>query len=176
MRKTWLCATLMVACLALASVRAQETAKSGTDETFVYKASAAGLAEVNAANIAVKQASDPAVKRFAEHMITDHTKANKELIDLANKTRAKVAPQMDEEHQKMAARLLRLTGADFDREYMTGQVRDHEVAVSLFQNEAKSGSNADLRSWAEKTLPTLREHHKMAKSIHSKLKGSSTDR
>jgi len=174
MRQSWQGAILLALCigvLGLVTVRAEDVAKGGTDETFVFKASAAGLAEVNLANIAVKQATNADVKKFAEHMITDHTKANKELIDLANKVKFTVAPRMDAEHQTLATRLAGLTGSDFDRTYMAGQVRDHEMAVTLFQDEAKNGTNDDLKKWAGKTLPTLRDHLKMAQDIQGKLKG-----
>src|SRR4051812_8834482 len=106
MKRSWQGAILLALCVGgLMTVRAEDAVKGGTDETFVFKASAAGLAEVNMANIAVKQATNSEVKKFAEHMITDHTKANKELIDLANRVKFTVAPRMDAEHQTLATRL-----------------------------------------------------------------------
>jgi putative membrane protein len=157
-------------CLGLATAREDEPGKGDTDATFVFKASAGGLAEVNLSTLATKQASDPAVKRFAQKMVDDHTKANKELLERANKARLRVAPRMDEEHQKLAGKLATLSGAAFDREYMAAQVKDHEETVALFEKQASSGKNEDLKSWAAKTLPDLREHLKMAKDINGKLK------
>jgi len=46
-------------------------------------------------------------------------------------------------------------------------VKDHEEAVALFEKESKSGSDADLKSFAGKTLPTLQDHLKMAKALPS---------
>jgi len=157
-------------CLAVTVVLGADE-KGVTDDQFVELASAAGLAEVNLGYVAAKQATDPAVKAFAKHMVDDHTKANAELIDLANKKKWKVAARMDAEHQMMEAKLLKLTGAAFDREYVAGQVKDHKVAVSLFEKEAKGGRDADLKNWAEKTLPTLRAHLKHATEVHDKLGG-----
>jgi len=170
MRRFPLCAALVVAILAAATTRGDD-AKSDTDQTFVHKATAGGLAEVNLGAIAVKQANDPAVKKFGAMMIKDHDKANKELLDLANRKNLKSAPSMDGEHEKLSAKLLKLTGAEFDREYMAGQVKDHEVTVALFEKQAKGGKDEDLRAWAKKTLPDLRHHLKMAKNIHGKLGG-----
>jgi len=171
MRQSLQCAALTVAVLVLATARGDESAKSGTDQTFVHKATAAGLAEVNLGTIAAKQASDPAVKKFGAMMVKDHTKANKELLSLANTKELKSATSMDEMHEKLSAKLLKLSGAEFDREYMASQVKDHEEAVALFEKQSKGGKDEDLRAWAKKTLPDLRHHLKMAKSIHGKLEG-----
>jgi len=140
------------------------------DQTFVTKASSAGLAEVNFGQLAAKRASNADVKKFAEKMVEDHTKANKELTDLADNRKLKVASQMDDEHRKTLDKLGKLSGSEFDRLYMEGQVKDHEDAVALFEKQAKNGENTELKKWAEKTLPTLREHLKMAKDIHGKVK------
>jgi len=159
-------------CLGLAAAREDEPGKGDIDAIFVFKASAGGLAEVNLGTLAVKHASDPAVKRFAQKMVDDHTKANKELLERATKTRLRAAPRMDAEHLKMAETLATLSGAAFDRQYMAGQVKDHEETVALFEKESRNGKHDDLKTWAEKTLPDLREHLKMAQDIHGKLKGS----
>jgi len=144
--------------------------KGGDDQTFVQKASAGGLAEVNHGELAVKNASNSDVKKFAQKMIDDHTKANKELLKLADEKKFKAAAKMDDEHQKMQDKLAKLSGAEFDRVYMEGQVKDHEETVALFEKESKNGQDTDLKNWAEKKLPALREHLKMAKDIHAKVK------
>jgi len=162
---------LLGACLVLTAGAADETGKAESDQQFVMKASPAGLGEGNLGGIAAKQAGDPAVKEFGQHMVKDHTKANAELIRLADKKKLKVAAEMDEKHKMLGDKLLKLSGAKFDREYMHSQVKDHKEAVSLFEKESKEGKDADLKQWAKKTLPTLREHFKMAKEIHGKMKG-----
>src|SRR3954463_14728434 len=68
--------------------------KALSAQEFVTKASAAGLAEVNLSGLAKDRASRAEVKHFAEHMVTDHTKANAELLQLANTKSLRVAPRM----------------------------------------------------------------------------------
>jgi len=142
-----------------------------TDEHFVFKASEDGLAEVNHGLQAAKMANSPDVKTFAQLMVKDHSKANKELLDLANKKGLKVARDMGQEHTAMQQKLSRLSGDEFDRHYMQHMVEGHVKAVALFKGEAKSGKDKGLQMFAEKTLPTLEEHLKMARQIHDKLKG-----
>src|SRR5437763_16319174 len=89
--------------------------KAVSDEEFVKQASAAGLAEVNAADLALRFAGSPDVRMFAQQMKQDHTKANNELIGLANAKQLKMAEKMDAAHEKMYQKMGKLTGADFDK-------------------------------------------------------------
>jgi len=144
---------------------------SGDDGTFVMKASASDLAEINLSGIAVKNASSDAVKKFAQKMIDDHTKTSKELASLAGKKNLKLAKEMDDKHRKLFDKLAKLSGSELDKAYMDGQVKDHEMAVSLFEKEAKNGHDEDLRKWAKDTLPALKEHLRMAREARDKVKG-----
>src|SRR5262249_45151626 len=126
-----------------------------TAQDFVTKASAAGLAEVNLGNLARDRAGRPEVKTFAARMVEDHSKANLELLKLADGKGLKAAPRMDEKHQKLADKLVGLKGADFDKEYMDAMVKDHDEAVMLFETASKGVDDKDPQAWAAKTLPTL---------------------
>jgi len=74
--------------------------------------------------------------------------------------------------QAMMDRMSRLSGTDFDREYMRQQLKDHDKAVELFQKETDKGKDQELKAWASKTLPTLREHQQMARDIASTVGAS----
>jgi putative membrane protein len=142
-----------------------------SDEQFVQKASAAGLAEVNASLLAMRMAQSPDVKMFAKRMVDDHAKANMELNNLADRKGLRPAATMGPKHQEMAQRMARLSGADFDREYMAAQVKAHEAAVSLFESFSKGGEKDDaLRQWAGRTLPALQDHLKMARDLADRTK------
>ena len=66
-------------------------------------------------------------------------------------------------------RLSRHSGAEFDREFMGQMVKDHDKTVALFERQAQSGSDAELKGFAAKTLPTLREHAQMARELAAKV-------
>jgi len=146
-----------------ALTRAADEAK--TDEQFVMMASSGGMFEVQSSEMALKQSSSDAVKKFAKHMVEDHTKANKELMDLASKKKFRVAERMMKPHADMATRLASAKGDNFDAAYIKMQVDAHEDTVKLFEDQAKNGKDSDLKAWAEKTLPTLKDHLKMARDM-----------
>jgi len=174
-----LCSALLVLnCLGLAVAREDDNPAKGalSDEQFVQKASASDLAEVNLGNLAAKQASSEAVRKFAKHMVEDHTKSSREMLKLANNTKFTVASTMDAEHERLFRKLSSMRGAAFDREYMAGQVKDHKVAVSLYERATKNVKNEDLKKFAGKTLPVIRKHLKMAQQTHKNLKDDSGDK
>jgi putative membrane protein len=229
------------------------------DKNFVMKAAQGGMSEVEMGQIALRQASNDEVKRFAQRMVDDHSKANQELMQLAQSkgitlpasmgsgtgnnmnssgqgsssstssqqgtgtgsstsgqqgtgsstsgqqgtgtgqqtggtagqqnTKTGSGQQNDRtgvmstnqdsgtamkgnaDHRKMMDKMSKLSGADFDREYMKQQVADHDKTVALFEKQSKNGKDAELKAFADRTLPTLREHQQMAKDINSRVGG-----
>jgi putative membrane protein len=137
--------------------------KTVTDAEFVKMAASGGLFEVKSSELAKDQGQSAEVKRFADRMIKDHTKANKELETVAKKAGLEVPTKMTDEHAKLLDQVKAAKGSDFDRTYMTTQVKAHEEAVALFEAASKSVKNPDLKAFAAKTLPVIKEHYEHAK-------------
>lgn len=135
------------------------------DERFVLEAGQGGLTEVALARLALERSENEEVRRFAQMMIDDHTAANAELMQIASSKNMTMPTEMNEKQRKTMEKLNGLSGAQFDREYMRQMVKDHEATVKLFEREADRGTDADLKAFAAKTLPNLREHLQMARSI-----------
>ncbi|MBV8094281.1 MAG: DUF4142 domain-containing protein [Acetobacteraceae bacterium] len=68
------------------------------------------------------------------------------------------------EHEKLS----KLSGTQFDRAYAQDQVSDHKKSVELFQREATSGQAQQLKAYAQKMLPILRQHLQMAQELTRK--------
>jgi putative membrane protein len=128
------------------------------DRAFVEKASAAGMAEVQAAQLAQTKAKSADVKGFAQHMVDDHTAAGEKLKAIAQADGVQPPDNLGAKDQKQLAALQKLNGAAFDKRYVEDQTAAHKEAVALFEKEAKTGSNAQLKQFAVDTLPTLKQH------------------
>lgn len=139
------------------------------DKEFVINTGMAGLAEVAHANLALQNAASAEVKTFAQRMVTDHSKANAELAQLATTKGLALPTELAGDHQKMQEHLATLTGAEFDKEYMKHMVEDHEKAVADFDKASTSSTDADLKAWAGKTLPTLQDHLRQAKEVAGRV-------
>jgi putative membrane protein len=169
MRRTTITAAtglgLALALLAAQATTAQQPAGTLTDDEFVAKAAIGGSTEVALSKLALRQASSQDVKTFAQQMVTDHTAANKELLTLAGKKQIPVPRAVDAKHQAAVDKLGKLEGAEFDKAYAHQMVLDHKETVALFQAQAESGQDADLKGLATKLLPKLKHHLQMARNL-----------
>jgi putative membrane protein len=145
---------------------------ASADRTFAEHAAQGGMAEVAMGKLAAKNASSSDVKQFGQRMVDDHGKADTELMSWASKNNVTLPTDVDDKQKAEQARIAKLSGAEFDRAYMTLMVADHNKDVAEFQRASKTAKDPDLKAWITKTLPTLEEHQKLAKDISSKLKGS----
>jgi putative membrane protein len=139
------------------------------DRAFVKQAAQSGQAEVMAAQLAIQRGIDANVRDFAQHMIRDHSKANRDLKQIASSKGIPVPSQIDPMDRAQIDKLRSLSGTDFDRAYSGFQVRDHRQAVALFQRESRMGRDSDLRQFAAQTLPTLRMHQSMSYQVVASL-------
>lgn len=140
------------------------------DSDFVMKTAQGGMAEVNISNLAASKATNADVKTFANRMVTDHSKANDELKQLASTKGVTLPADVDDEHKKKMDELSSKNGKDFDKAYMDAMVKDHEKVVAAFEKTSKSAKDADLKTWVTNTLPTIQDHLKMAKETAKKVK------
>jgi putative membrane protein len=142
-----------------------------TDEKeFVSKAGMGGMFEVQAGNLALQKANSADVKAFAQRMVNDHGASNAELAQLATTKGLALPTELGGEHDASFKHLEGLSAAEFDKVYMQHMVEDHDKTVADFDKVATTGTDNDLKAWAAKTLPVLREHQTMAKDISSKLR------
>jgi putative membrane protein len=155
----------------LAKAQADDLKKDSPDGKFIMEAASGGMLEVQLGKLASERAASPDVRKFGERMVTDHTKANKELEAVAEKKGIKLPNDLDKKHQEVYDMLAKLKGAEFDRAYMKHMVKDHEEDVSEFMKITKDAKDGDVKSFATKTLPVIEEHLKMAKDINNKLGG-----
>jgi putative membrane protein len=135
------------------------------DQTFVEKVAQDNIAEMDLGELAKEKAQSDEVKQFAQRMIDDHGKAQEQLEPIAQSKGAVVPTEAGEEHSKIRAELAELEGEEFDQKYMAAMAEDHQKAVDLFQKQAEEGQDPELKSFAEQTLPIIKEHLTQAQSM-----------
>lgn len=142
-----------------------------TDSDFLMKANEGGMKELAAGKLGVEKGNHADVKAFAQRMVTDHGKANEELMALAKAKNVTLAPAGTTPNPAPAApdALSTLAGAEFDRAYMDQMVKDHESTVALFEAQARDGKDAEVKAWAASKLPTLKAHLKDAQELQARI-------
>ena len=160
---------------AIAATSGSKTDQGGKlvkkDRSFMNKAAQGGAAEVELGKLAQEKAANPQVKEFAARMVKDHGEGNAKLTQIASGKGVGLPDGMSKSARGEMDKLNKRSGSDFDREYMKHMVSDHKKDISEFEKQAKSGKDAELKAFAADTLPTLREHLKMARSAQAAVKG-----
>jgi putative membrane protein len=145
-------------------------AMPAADRKFVDEAAQGGMAEVELGKLAQQRAGSDAVRQFGARMVQDHGRSGDELKAIAA-AKGIAVPAMDRAHKSEADKLSRLSGTAFDQAYMSHMLDAHKKTIALFEKQAGSGSDEDLRAFASRTLPTLREHLNLAQSAQAGMKG-----
>jgi len=150
-----------------ASSRADDLAHA--DKSFLTNAYEDSLAEVRLGEMAQRKTGNADVKSFAKRISTDHNKANAEMRTLAASKKVTLAGDVTTMAATKAKMLDGKVGADFDKGFVSAAVSGHQKAVKAFEKAANEAKDADVKAFAAKTLPSLKEHLTMAEDVQKKV-------
>ena len=136
------------------------------DSAFIREASAGNVLEVRLGNLAQGKATNSEVKQFAQRMVTDHTQMEKQWNALAGRNGLPPAA-LDPVQAQDVIRLEKLSGAEFDRAYMTTMIQDHQHDADAFRSQGLSAHSAEVRQLAATGLTTIQQHLSMAQQVGS---------
>lgn len=135
-------------------------AKAQTDTAtmnFLVQASIGNLQEITSGKLAAQKAADPKVKAFGNRVVTDHSKAESQLLALAKKNGYNL-PENATSHVVADPMLVKAALGKFDKLYVHMMVPGHRSTVGLFQKYAIGGKNPDIKAFAQQTLPIIKSH------------------
>lgn len=164
----WIPAALLL-CLAAACNKDDDNnseSLSDADRNFMTRASYGNNAEISAGSMAASQGSMASVRSFGSMMVSDHTKAQADMVSLGTqvgKTDLPTTP--DSAHQAMGHMLMMMSGRAFDSAYLKMQVVDHQSTINLMQSEISNGSNQRVKDYASSHLPVVQMHKRMVDSL-----------
>jgi putative membrane protein len=145
-------------------------AVNSDDAKFATAAANGGLAEVALGKLALTKTSNAQIKDFANMMVTDHGKANDELMAIAKTKNITLPAEPDSAHMKKLDELSAKSGADFDKAYVDAMIDGHKKTLTLMQDEAKNGSDTTLKAFAAKVAPVVQSHLDAINKIHASMK------
>jgi putative membrane protein len=139
-----------------------------TPQEFVDRAAKSDAFEIQAAQLAAKNASSAEVKAFAQDMIKAHTDSTAKIKAAA--ATAKITPNagLTPDQTEDLADLGKLTGVQFDEEYMDGQVDAHENALALMRSYAAGGGDVGLKATAGEIASVVEHHLTKARELDKK--------
>jgi putative membrane protein len=136
----------------------------------MQKAAYSSLLEIEMGRYAQQNAVNSRVKNFGAMMVRDHTKANDQLKALAAKKNVTLPVTLDQDHLDKMNKIKEKKGAEFDKEYMSHMVDQHEKDTDMFRRQSENGQDQSLKDFAGKTLPTLITHQDSARKINDAIK------
>jgi putative membrane protein len=151
-------------------LKAEDSTAVFDDTKFAVAAANGGLLEVQLGKLAKTKAISPKVIEFANMMVTDHSKANKELMAIAGTKTITLPAILDNKTQKDYDDMAKLGKADFEKAYTDYMVKDHKEDIDEFQKEADKGKDAELKAFAAKHVPILKHHLEMAQQANDQLR------
>lgn len=155
-----------VALLTLHAPAAEKDTLNSDDVTFVKEAAADNMAKVMIAELGVKKATNSGVKTFAEMIVKDHALASEELKKLAATKGVDLSVGIEPKQAERIQELEKVSGAEFDKNFLAEMVSDHKNNVSDFEEASTNSKDADLKSWVNKMIPTLKTHLDRANQLN----------
>ena len=148
------------------------------DRDFIEDQLEDGDREVRLGRLAEDRAASADVRAFGRMMVEEHTMAGTDLKRLAGEHNLTLENDDDaDDTSGLFDRLSGLEGAEFDRAYMDAMVNDHEEAVNEIEEKATDNDDhADVRAWASKTLPKVRQHLERARELREALESTGDNR
>ena len=134
---------------------------SSADQKFFEAAAQSDLAEIQTGELAQQKGSSDEVKKLGAMLVKDHTKSSADLKSLAAAKGVTLPTEPSAKQKKVAESLQKLEGEKFDAEFREEQKKMHKEAIAVYEKAAKS-KDAEVAAFAQKTLPTLKEHEQMA--------------
>jgi putative membrane protein len=150
-----------------AAVGLGSAALANTAAAYVPNAAVSDLYEIESSKLALQKASSPAIKKFAQQMITDHTATTTKLKVTIKAAKLDAAPPtaLDARRQGMIDNLKAASAADFDKTYIDQQTNAHREAITLHSGYAEDGENAPLKQLAAGAVPIIRHHLEMVQQL-----------
>ncbi len=137
-----------------------------SDQRFIDTAAMCSYYEIEASRLALMQQGLPnEIADAARQVIDDHTAAMEGLKLVALRSSYSFPEGIDREHQRQVDRLGVSVGDAFATDYLAEQLRVHDEAISACSAEAKRSHDADLREFAKRTLPVLKSHRSMLRTL-----------
>ncbi len=173
MRTFGMCA-IVLGCVAMAGATTARAQGSDQDKQFLMTASQSDLTEITLSKLALTKSSNSQVKAYAQKMVTDHDKLEDNMKPFADQMGVPPATALNAKHQQMLDQLQGLSGADFDKQYVSDMDSSHHATLDAFKSELSTTTDASLKPTVAKGEKVVAQHTMLADKLSKKLGGTSS--
>lgn len=156
----------------MSTMKNTDTSKTTVDknaEDFAQEAAAGGMMEVQLGDLAQKISQNKAIQDYGKMLVDDHSSLNNDLKDLAGKKNITLPTTVKSDQQNKIDKLSKKTGTDFDKDFISMAVNDHEKDIDKFKKAGEKITDSDFKDFIVKALPKLQKHLDQAKDLKKKM-------
>ena len=138
----------------------QAAAQPSTQDTqYLQAVHQVNLFEITAGNLAQQKGQNQQVKDLGKMFVTDHTQLDQTVQSTAQQLNVQLPADPTADQQKVLDKLNNLSGAEFDKAWVTAQLAGHVQAIQATQTEISQGSEQSVVQIAQDALPVLQAHY-----------------
>jgi putative membrane protein len=138
---------------------------SKLDRDFMTKAAQSDMTEIQTSQLALQKSQNREIRDYAQKMIQQHTNSSKELMQIAQSKGVTLPKDVGSKNQPLVSKLSKLSGQEFDRAYMQGQIQSHQKTLNEYQAYLQKGQQQELIAFANKIAPLVSQHLEMAQGM-----------
>jgi putative membrane protein len=156
---------LAIVFLATAAISTQAASTNNVNQETLSKIHQINQMEIQAAKMALNRGSSDDVKSYAKRLISDHTDADKKVMQVALKDKITIAAlPVPSDDQKSMQNLKALTGNDFDIAYQKMMEDGHQKAI-LMLKDVEPRLDPTMQHLVQGLLPNFEHHEKLAQEL-----------
>jgi putative membrane protein len=127
--------------------------------TYIAKAGAGDMWEIESSKALLAKSGNAEVKKFAQMMIDQHGQSTAKIKAAATAAKIEVpAPKLDPDQQRMLDEIKQADAAGIDAVYLRHQRAAHDAALALHKAYGEGGDTESLKKAANEIVPVVETH------------------
>ncbi|NWJ27594.1 DUF4142 domain-containing protein [Rhizobium sp. RM] len=127
-------------------------------QKFADAASAGHRFEIQSSQIALRRSSEQGIRAFAEQLLSDHGKADRDLKEAAREQNVVIRVDFSEDQKNKLKALDDAPNEQFGASFLSLQALTHQESIAIHDRYGKEGPAGSLKAHALSQLSTLRTH------------------
>lgn len=140
------------------------------DKRFVRSVAFSSLVEMEAGKLSLGKTKDSTIQRFGRLLINEHQQLAKDLKDVVAQREVEFPVRLDDAHENKIAHLSTKSGREFEIAFIKLMVDDYKTSLRLFDEAGAHAKDVHIQSFANKNIPIIREHLRIANQLNDKFK------
>jgi putative membrane protein len=142
---------------------------SDSDKDFLTKAAKSSYATVQLAQLAIERSKNKDVRQLAQKILEDHQKQTGDIAKLASTKGVTLPDSASLAASFKETTLKSFSGSHFDQSFLKKMIDEHQDTIALFQKEASTGTDSDVKDYATTNSQPLQEHLTAAQELANKV-------